>query len=344
MQGTPFFRHKGISTSRTILLDSIYASNTEQKINASEYSFPHSSDKYDGLKSINSKIFRKTVQQSQHPTMRQQRGTFTLGTQLKIVADFKNGRTIADLSTELNVTESVIQSVLNRKPSLEKVQKKPGTRHHLSLGDKLRVLHFLETGVPPVQIRNQFGISTRTLYRIKSNKAKYIGMDTNRVSTSTPGSLHAKYPELEARVTAFISFARDKRMPVSMHLIQERARMIANQLGIQSFHASNGWLDRFIRRSSVQPSFKLRGKGNALLPTSHSEAMTQLRAISALYEPANIRSMDEFSLFFRMGPRQSYLSNKEAVCNPVQILPHSNLLSVSQKHSTLLVMSTLSNP
>ena len=141
--------------------------------------------------------------------MRQQLGTFTLETLLKIVADFKNRRTIAELSTELNVTESVIQSVINRKPSLEKVQKKPGTRHQLSIGDKLRVLHFLETGVPPIQIQNHFGISTRTLCRIKSNKAKNIGMGTNRVSISTPGSLHAKYHELGARVTASTSFARD---------------------------------------------------------------------------------------------------------------------------------------
>ena len=96
------------------------------------------------------------MQQTQHPTMRQQRGTFTLGTQLKIVADSKNGRTIEELSAELNVTESVIQSAINRKPSLEKVQKNPGTKHYLSLGDKLCVLHFLETGVSPVKIRNLF--------------------------------------------------------------------------------------------------------------------------------------------------------------------------------------------
>ena len=175
--------------------------------------------KCDEPKSANFKFFRKTMQQNQHPTMKQQGGTFTLGTQLNIVADFKNGLTVTDLSTELNVTELVIQPVLNRKISLEKVRKNPGTKHHFSLGDKLRVLHFLETGVPPVRIRNQFGISIRTLYRIKPNKTKYIGMDTACVSTNTPGSWHAKYPELEARVKAFITSARDKHMPVPMHQI-----------------------------------------------------------------------------------------------------------------------------
>ena len=161
----------------------------------------------------------------------------------------------------------------------------------MSLGEKFRILDFLETGVPLVQIRNQFRISTYTLYCTKSNKSKYNGMDTNGVSTRTPGSFHAKCPELEARVTAFISFTRNKCMPVSMHLTQER-RMIANQLGLQSFHTSNGWLDRLIGRSSGQPSFKLRAKGNVLLPISHAGAMRQLRAISNLYEPTNTWNMD----------------------------------------------------
>ena len=113
-------------------------------------------------------------------------------------------------------------------------------------------------------------------------------MDRNRVPICISGTLHAKYPALESRVTEFIEFASDQRMPVSMNLIQEHTKMTANITGITSFKASNGWLNQFLRRSTVQPSYKLSGKGNPSLPACHASAMNILRSISATYEPSNI--------------------------------------------------------
>ena len=95
-------------------------------------------------------------------------------------------------------------------------------------------------------------------------------MDRKRDPISTYGTLHAKHPALESRVTEFIEFARDQHMPASMHLIQERAKMTADIMGITSFKASNGWLNRFLHRLTVQPSYKLRGKGNTSLTPCHA--------------------------------------------------------------------------
>ena len=109
----------------------------------------------------------------------------------------------------------------------------------------------------PSEAMSKFGICKRTLYHIKSKKEIYYGMDRNRVSLDARGTFQAKYSELEARMTEFIAFAPDQHVPVSMHLIQERARMTAEIMGIDPFKASNGWLQNFLRRTSVQPSFKL---------------------------------------------------------------------------------------
>ena len=63
---------------------------------------------------------------------------------------------------------------------------------------------------------------------------------------------------------------------------------------------------RFLRRSSVQPSFTLRGKGDTSLPIGHDEYMSALQEITAQYSASNIYNMDKSGLFYRMAPRKTY--------------------------------------
>ena len=49
---------------------------------------------------------------------------------------------------------------------------------------------------------------------------------------------YAKHSVVEQRVTEFVEFAIGQRLQVSKTLIQERDRMIAQSLGLDSFKAS----------------------------------------------------------------------------------------------------------
>ena len=133
----------------------------------------------------------------------------------------------------------------------------------------------------------------------------------NRVSLDVRRNLYAKYPILEQRLVEFILFARQQRLPMSSKILTTRALAIASELGIEGFHASNGWLEKFIRRSPVQTSFKLHGKGGSVLPSSHVERMEQIRDIAKHYHVSNIYNMDESGLFYRMSPQRTYLSGFE---------------------------------
>ena len=62
---------------------------------------------------------------------------------------------------------------------------------------------------------------------------------------------------------------------------------------------------RVLRRSSVQPSIKLREKGDSSLPVGHAEYMSSLQEITAQYYASNVYNMDESGLFYRMGPRKT---------------------------------------
>ncbi len=84
-------------------------------------------------------------------------------------------------------------------------------------------------------------------------------------------------------MTEFIAFARDERLPVSMYLIQERGKIFSEELATENFKASNGRLQNYIQRSSVQGSLRLHGKDNAVLPSNHVQQMEALRCIAAMY-------------------------------------------------------------
>ena len=141
--------------------------------------------------------------------MTDQRGFLTYGKLLEIVTECKSGKSLDELASTFNETRSVIQSVLNRQPRLEKVQIKRSKRSQLSLADKLLVVHEHKIGTKPVDIQLKFNISQRTYYRILASKDKLRERDNFRESPDSKRAPHPKYPQLELRVTEFISFARE---------------------------------------------------------------------------------------------------------------------------------------
>ena len=124
-------------------------------------------------------------------------------------------------------------------------------------------------------------------------------------------TLYARNLMVDEKVVQFINFASSERLPASMPLIQARAKLAAENLGITTFKASSGCLMRFLRRSSVQLSFKLRGKGDSSLPVGHAGYMSSLQEITARSSACNIYNMDESGLFYRMESRKTYLTGCE---------------------------------
>ena len=124
--------------------------------------------------------------------------------------------------------------------------------------------------------------------------------------------LAARYPALEAELDNFVSFARQLCLPATRNLIQEPARIAASTLGLSDFKARDGYIERFIRRSQVKNLVRSHGRGGYSLPTNHEECMERLRSVSQNYPLRCIYNMDESGLFYRMGPRRSYLAPSES--------------------------------
>ena len=107
--------------------------------------------------------------------------------------------------------------------------------------------------------------------------------------------------------------------------MQERARIAAQKCSVQNFKSSNGYIEKFLRRTEVHNSVRLHGRENSALPASHSEKMAEIRSITQGYPLRNIYNMEETGLFYRMCPRMSYLSLDEKKKYEVQSYNVTNL-------------------
>lgn len=119
-------------------------------------------------------------------------------------------------------------------------------RKELSLAEKIKVIKASE-GQSQRQIDASFDIPKTTVSNILKRKVDLLdAYDSNqspqrkRVCIRTDRSV-----ELDKSVFEWFSRKRALNLPVSGPLLQEKARDLAEKLGITDFKASNGWLEKF---------------------------------------------------------------------------------------------------
>ena len=93
--------------------------------------------------------------------------------------------------------------------------------------------------------------------------------------------------------------------------MQERALKTALIRGITTFKASNGYIEKFVKRAGINRSVRLHMCGGSTIPNGYVERMNQIRDICSLYPLRNILNLDESVLFYRLCPRISYFLSSE---------------------------------
>lgn len=104
--------------------------------------------------------------------------------------------------------------------------------------------------------------------------------------------------------------ARSRNIPISGPILQEKAKMIAQRLNIDSFKASNGWLESFRTRHEI--TFKqICGEAKDVDLTVVENWKVKLAEIIKNYEPKNIANCDETGLFYRALPSKTLTLKKD---------------------------------
>lgn len=99
--------------------------------------------------------------------------------------------------------------------------------------------------------------------------------------------------------------ARNKSIPLSGPIIRSKAKEIAESLGNETFTASAGWLEKFLKRHKI--SFKSISGEAASVSTADVLSFTnELPYMIRNYEPRNVYNADETGLFFRALPDKTF--------------------------------------
>ena len=107
-----------------------------------------------------------------------------------------------------------------------------------------------------------------------------------------------RFQDIDSAMLGWFRIARSKNIPVLGPMLQAKAVAVAEQMQLENFKASNGWLEKFKTR------YKIKG-----MTVSGEETVEswkeRLPQILAGYSPEDILNMDETGKFYRALPNKS---------------------------------------
>ncbi|UYV67566.1 hypothetical protein LAZ67_5001237 [Cordylochernes scorpioides] len=176
----------------------------------------------------------------------------------------------------------------------------------LTLAEKIAAIKEIEMGIKKKSdIAKDFGIPRNTLSTYLKNKEKILRSESE---LREPGN-----PDLDKCVLKWFKQARDKKIPVSGHLIRSKAEQFATEMGKPDFKASSGWLDGFKERNKI--SFKtICGESGAVNLQVAEQWKNNLRELIQDKDARDVFNVDETGLFFKCTPDKT-LAFKHEKCH-----------------------------
>ncbi|KRX12285.1 Tigger transposable element-derived protein 6, partial [Trichinella nelsoni] len=162
------------------------------------------------------------------------------------------------------------------------------------------------------EVASEYGIALSTVSNIRKNEAQILSQLDGSSSKSRRRRMRKTVnAEVNELMFQFFVRCRAKLIPITGQLLQTKAIDIARRMGINDFHASNGWLESFTRRHNIK--FRtISGEAAAVeqivIHTWKSEVMN----VIAGYSLKDVFNADETGLYFKQLPQKSLTMPGEA--------------------------------
>ena len=253
-----------------------------------------------------------------------------LGERLHVLRMTDSGIMFQAVANQFETSVSTVAVIVQSRSWLKNFCNPQTARHNLALNENIKLLHNQEKHRNATLVGSRFKGRRKTLMHHWMNREKILDMVRREHTGQVKRPLKAKHPEIDNEVVDFIRFTRHSRLPVTSGLVKFCARKSAVNNGIHDFSASNGWLGNFVRRSSIQPSFKFLGKVHSELPPTTAARMREICNTVSKYSPANVYNVDESGLFYRMGLSRTYLLAEEnrAETRVTSMQNHKNCITI----------------
>ena len=199
---------------------------------------------------------------------------------------------------------SVLSHVIYFLWTMAQLKKQVRTLH-----DRSKITEEVEKnpGEKCVDISKRLGLSASTLNSIFAKKDEIreqiekCGNACKKIKTGKEST----FAELETVFFTWYQQARAPNIPTDGTTLREKVKIIATQLNIDNFSASNGWVSRFKDRHGLVFK-KLAGESAEVSVESTDAWMESLPSLLEGYEPQDVYNADETGLFFNMLPDRTF--------------------------------------
>lgn len=175
-------------------------------------------------------------------------------------------------------------------------------RKFLTLKEKIQVIEDNKKGISMRKLATIYGCGRTQINDILKKSEYYMEQYFRGMNLDTKVKRRKTGTEnLDELLLEWLSNCRSKNLPISGPILQESALQIAEQLGIEDFKASNGWLEKFRLRNNIVYR-KLNGEAADCPMEEATSWMETLPQMIAEYEPKDVYNCDETGLLFRAVP------------------------------------------
>jgi hypothetical protein len=177
-------------------------------------------------------------------------------------------------------------------------------RVELTLVQKIELIKQAETTPKPSlkSLSERFGIGKTTVCDILKCRNVYKEeYERNGSGTKCRIVNSTKYGHLNELLWKWFCQARSKNIPISGPIVQEKAAKFAEELQLDGFKGSNGWLDKWKAHYNIK-SFKVNGESVSVDEEVVGDYRERLPTIIGEYNSMNIFNCDETGLYFRALP------------------------------------------
>ena len=105
-----------------------------------------------------------------------------------------------------------------------------------------------------------------------------------------------RFQNIDSAMLEWFRMARSKNIPVSDPMLQAKAVAVAEQMQLENFKASNGWLEKFKTRYKIK-GMTVSGESGEVREETVESWKERLPQILAGYSPEDILNLDETGKF-----------------------------------------------
>ncbi|XP_046562543.1 jerky protein homolog [Haliotis rubra] len=184
-------------------------------------------------------------------------------------------------------------------------------RCELTLQQKVQLIEDFDKTPRPTQkaLASTYGIGRQTVSDILKRRDHYIKkLEINMNDQAKRVLENSKFDKINTMTHEWFMAARSKSLPISGPILKEKAVQFAQNLDINDFKASDGWLTSWKTRYSIK-QFKVSGESASVNADDVATFKSRLPDLTDGYSAGDIFNCDQTGLFFRALPTKLLLPN-----------------------------------